>query len=449
MSPAAISYLLRGIPREYPLQDKSHRLYSQELLSEKMRILPILAPYAARLHLIDQLPAAPFPPPQLHCAEAVAAVPQLGVAFIAVGGLVVDEEHLVFVAGNLGLQFGGEGGLGHLPQNLRLRLPAVEPGAAARPELAEVEFIVPPLVPELAQQLTAQGDTKDLRVAASNLKGAVGKPLAGAAAHQIAGGEPHPGGGEVPAPVLVGVAVAGLWLNHILLPVEGQGTLVGRLHPLGVPEHLEGVEGTEEPGGPVAHMVGHLLLDINIPGELPGVAHPLRVGRRSLRGHLHMAGHVGLGAGAVPRPQVQGGVQGDGHLTPGEEAVELALFLPPEAHIHHAVGGALPCRPGRRVVPDHHRLRLSQGRITEKVFDVEGLGRPGHFVAGGEGVPPPVVAPLGQGAFEHTVVPGHIAFVHAASPPVTAADSVRNSETASTVCACCAWAEMSAGRSPC
>lgn len=94
----------------------------------------------------------------------VSAVPQTGAAFLAVRGLVIDEEHLRLGAGDLHLHFGTEGGLDHLPANLRICLLTVKKGAAARPELTEIGLVVPALVVEPAQQFPAQGDAEGFGV---------------------------------------------------------------------------------------------------------------------------------------------------------------------------------------------------------------------------------------------------------------------------------------------
>ena len=141
-----------------------------------------------RVDVVHQIPPAVFLLVQPDGTGAVSAVPQAGMAFLAVRGLVIDEEHLRLGAGDLHLHFGPEGGLDHLPMNFRVHLPAVKESTAARPE-----FIV-----ELAQQFPAQGDAEGLGVAAAHLEYTVGKPLAADIAHQVIGGQPHPGGGEVP-----------------------------------------------------------------------------------------------------------------------------------------------------------------------------------------------------------------------------------------------------------
>ena len=214
-----------------------------------------------RVDVVHQIPPAVFLLVQPDGTGAVSAVPQAGMAFLAVRGLVIDEEHLRLGAGDLHLHFGPEGGLDHLPMNFRVRLPAVKESTAARPELAKIELIVPALVVELAQQFPAQGDAEGLGVSAAHLEHAVGEPLTADIAHQIVGGQPYPGGGEVPAPVLVSVAEAVLGSDDILLPIEAHPAGEGGLHPLGVPEHLKGVEGAEKFRRPIAHVIGHLLAD--------------------------------------------------------------------------------------------------------------------------------------------------------------------------------------------
>lgn len=126
-------------------------------------------------------------------------------------------------------------------------------------------------------------------------------------------------------------------------------------------------------------------------------------------------GHACFGAGAVASGKVERHTVADADLRPGKEAMELPLWLTPEANIDHAIGRAAPGAAPGWIVPDKHGLRLSMGRIAEKVFDVEALRFAGLGVVGREGMPPPVVAFFRQRAFEHVGVACDVAFVHIAS----------------------------------
>lgn len=163
-------------------------------------------------------------------------------------------------------------------------------------------------------------------------------------------------------------------------------------------------------------MIGNQLLYGKIPGHFPRIAHPFRVGLCILPGDGHTACDSGFGAAAVPGPEVQGLIHGDGYLAPGKEAVQLPLFLSPEPHIDHTVGGTLPGLAPPGIVPHNHRLRLRQRRIAQEILDVKGFELPGLLVVGRKGMPPPVIPLLAQRAFEHTVISGYIAFVHGTSP---------------------------------
>lgn len=57
-----------------------------------------------------------------------------------------------------------------------------------------------------------------------------------------------------------------------------------------------------------------------------------------------------------------------------------------------------------RVIPHDHPLRLGQGRVAEKALNIEGLLHPGPGVSAGKRVPPSVVTPSSQRAFEHAIV---------------------------------------------
>ena len=96
--------------------------------------------------------------------------------------------------------------------------------------------------------------------------------------------------------------------------------------------------------------------------------------------------------------------------------MQLPLFLSPEPHIDHTVGGTLPGLAPLGIVPHNHRLRLRQRRIAQEILDVKGFGLPGLLVVGRKGMLPPVIPLLAQRAFEHTAISGYIAFIHGTSP---------------------------------
>lgn len=105
----------------------------------------------ARGDFVEKYPAAMLFFIQLYAARTGAAVPQTGVAFIAVGGFVPNQNHVLFPAGDVHFHFSPESGLHNVPLQVGVRFGAVKKGTAARPEFAEIEFIIPPLVVELAQ----------------------------------------------------------------------------------------------------------------------------------------------------------------------------------------------------------------------------------------------------------------------------------------------------------
>lgn len=125
-------------------------------------------------------------------ALAGAAVPEAGVAFIAVGGFVVDEDHIGFAAGDVDDHFGAEGGLDDVPDDVGVGFATIEVGAAAGPEFAEVEFVVLAFVVELAEEFAIKCDAEGFRCAAANFEDAVAQTSAGGFADEIIGRKPDP-----------------------------------------------------------------------------------------------------------------------------------------------------------------------------------------------------------------------------------------------------------------
>ena len=365
--------------------------------------------------LVDEAPAAVAALVEFDGALAVAAVPEAGVAFIAVGGFVVDEVHVGFAAGDVDDHFSTEGGLNDVPNDVGVGFAAIEVGAAAGPEFAEVEFVVLAFVVELAEEFAIKCDAEGFRCAAANFEDAVVQAFAGGFADEIIGRKPDPWRGEVAAPVFVGVAVAVFRAHNVLFAVQAQPAFESSFHAFGVPEHFKGVEAAKEGRRAVADVVSHLLVDAQVPCHGANVAHPFRVrlGVRFRDGDA--PGHVRFGTGAVASGEVERHTVADADLRPGKEAMELPLWLTPEANVDHAIGRAAPSFTPGWIVPDKHGLRLSMGRIAKKVFDVEALRFAGLGVVGREGMPPPVVAFFRQRAFEHVGIACDVAFVHVAS----------------------------------
>ena len=353
-------------------------------------------------------------------ALAGAAVPETGVAFIAVGGFVVDEEHVGFAAGDVDDHFGTESGLDDVPDDVGIGFAAVEVGTAAGPEFAEVEFVVLAFVVELAEEFAAESDAEGLRIATADFENAVVQALAGGFADEVVGGEPDPWRGEVAAPVFVGVAVTVFGAHDVLFAVQAQPAFEGGFHAFGVPEHFKGVEAAEKGRGAVANIVSHLLVDAQVPFHGAGVAHPfgMRLGVRFRDGNAPT--HVRFGAGAVAGRQVERHAVADVNLRPRKETVELPLGIAPEANVDHAVGRASPGAAPCGIVPNKHGLGLGMDRIAEEVFNIEALCFAGLGVVGGERMPPPVVAFLCQRTFEHVGVACDVTFIHHAASLISA-----------------------------
>lgn len=345
--------------------------------------------------LIDEAPAAVAALVEFNGALAGAAVPETGVTFVAVGGFVVDEDHIGFAAGDVDDHFGTKGSLDDVPDDVGVGFATIEVGAAAGPEFAEVEFVVLAFVVELAEEFAIKCDAEGFRCAAANFEDAVVQAFAGGFADEIIGRKPDPWRGEVAAPVFVGVAVAVFRAHNVLFAVQAQPAFEGGFHAFSVPEHFKGVEAAEEGRRAVADVVSHLLVDAQVPFHGASIAHPfgMRLGVRF--GDGDAPGHACFGAGAVASGKVERHTIADADLRPRKEAMELPLWLTPEANVDHAIGRAAPSFTPGWIVPDKHGLRLSVSRIAEKVFDVEALRFAGLGVVRSEGMPPPIVAFLG------------------------------------------------------
>ena len=367
-------------------------------------ILSILAADVASLNFIDQNVLGPDAAIELDDADAVAAVPEPVVALRAVRRFVVDVEHILLLAGDVGDHLGGKRRLLNVPVDLVLGLPAVELRLAAGPELGEVELVILALVEELTEQLAVQRVEEDLRTSAADLKAAVIEALAGFSAHEVVRGQPYPRAREVAAPVLVRVAVAGLGLDDVLSAVEFDLAFKVALHALGVPEHLEGVDVAEELARAVADVEGDVLLDLQIPFDVAGVAHPFGVRLGFGFGDVDAAARLGLAAEAVRRVDRERRHRRDAHILPREEAVQLRLLVAPGADVDHQIARTLAALLRLGTVPDDHGLILRVRGIAGEKFHVERLFRAGLGVLGGEGMPPPVIAALGKRTLQHPLV---------------------------------------------
>ena len=177
------------------------------------------------------------------------------------------------------------------------------------------------------------------------------------------------------------------------------------LHPLGVPEHLEGLHLPEETAGAVADVEGRDLVDAEIPRHLTVLAHPLRMGGGTL--DLDMAPGGRFRQDAVSGRDGEGNIHADLYLLPAEEAMELRGIFAPGAALDHQVG-RLPVLAGKLA---EDRDGLAEVWIAGEELNEEGLGRSGFGIMGGEGVPPPVVSLAGLAAVELAGVPRNVMLV--------------------------------------
>ena len=230
----------------------------------------------------------------------------------------------------------------------------------------------------------------------------------------MAGGEPHPGRGEVAAPVLILIAVGGVRRGHFeLLAVEGDGAGVLREHAVGVPGHVEQFQRPHGGGGGKAHVPGDFRFDLDVPFHVAGVTHPFGMGRGVFGGNVDGAAHDLLIAVAVSGLHIERRAlfDFDALFLPAEEAVELrrAAFAP-GTDVNHDVGGADLFLLVFRELAEH-RLLFAEAGVHDEVFHKEHFGFAGLLADGGDGVPPPVIALFGKPAVEHELVLSFTVFV--------------------------------------
>ena len=348
---------------------------------------------------------------QLQIAIAVAAVPKRAEPFLAVRGLVVDEQHVFLLA----VEFGDEdallGGLSDVPVDFLVVLVEGELRGREFPELREVELVLFALIVEAAEELSRERDVVDDRTAAADVKGRVLEFLAGDVGGQVARGQPDPRRREVAAPVLVFVAVAGLGLDFVLPAVRLDPALVVALVTVGMPVHVIGFRGEEEGGSAPADVPGDLRVDLEIPLEVAAVAHPLGVGFCVCGVDMDRALHVVLIAVAVVCLDKEGGLLCDLDVLPAEEPVELHFVrMAPHAGLDHEVGRLFAFFLVRRQLAED-RLFAAAFRTAGEVFEEERFFGTGLFIDGGQRMPPPVVALFRELAGQHPSVFGFTVLV--------------------------------------
>ena len=183
----------------------------------------------------------------------------------AIRRLVADKEHVFFLTRDVGHHAVEPCPLLHVPNDLRVRLVALELGATTRPELREIKLEVTSFVPEVREQLTVQDKRTYFRPTTSDVKYAIGHFFAGQFACQVAGREPYPRTREITTPVLIGIAAARLRTNDILASIPLHLAFIGGLHAFGMPEHLEELPTPHRRRSSVTDMESHLLVDLQIP----------------------------------------------------------------------------------------------------------------------------------------------------------------------------------------
>ena len=277
-------------------------------------------------------------------------------------------------------------------------------------KLGKVEIIFLALIIEYAQQPPIQRNEINLRSASANIKDAVMKLLPCLFTGQAVGRQPDPGRGEIPAPVLVGIAVGFFRRDGILPAVKNDRPTVGALHAFRVPIHSEGFGVPQGLAGPIAHVEGDLFVDCQVPGHFACVTHPFRMGSSLVRCDGHAASERCFTGQAIRRLDLIRRIPIQMNVLPGKEAVQLAGIIAPGACLDHEVGWFLSRGLVLREL-SQDGLILRHGRITDKEFNKERLILTGFRILCGKGMPPPVVAVMGQWAVEHECVAGDIVMI--------------------------------------
>ena len=167
--------------------------------------------------------------------------------------------------------------LSDMPHNQFIFLFKRKLGANVQVELGEIEIVLSALIVKHAEQPSIQRNKVYLRPSSTNIKRTVFQLLSGFSACQAVRGQPQPGRGEISAPVFVRIAIGLLRRNRIHSSVKTDRSLIAALHSLRMPVHSEGLDITKWLAGTIANIESDLFINLQIPGELTGIAHPLRM----------------------------------------------------------------------------------------------------------------------------------------------------------------------------
>ena len=305
-----------------------------------------------------------------------------------------------------------------MPDHPVLLLLKGEIGSDHQVKLGEIEIIFLSFIPEDAQQPAVQRNEINLRPAAADIKNAVLQQLPGLFASQAAGGEPDPGRSEIPAPVLIRVSEAFFRRDRIPPAAQGDRAAVSALHAFRMPVHGKGLRVPERLAGPVTHIKSDLFVDHQVPGHLPGVAHPFRMRGGFLRKDPDAALQRCFAGQAVCRFDPVRRVSMERNLLPGKEPVQLTMVLSPGAGLDHQVGRELSGSLVLRQLAED-RLIFRKGRIAGEELNKKRLVLSGFRILRREGMPPPVISAVRQGTVEHESVPGNVVMTeHGLIPPV-------------------------------
>ena len=178
-----------------------------------------------------------------------------------------------------------------------------------------------------------------------------------------------------------------------------------------MPKHLECLEFSEEGARTVSHVVGDLLLHLDVPLDVTVTdTQPFGVRLGLLLGDTDLTAHLGLTAETVARGNLKGRTHEHVDILPGEEPVELHASGKPSASFHHEIGGFLPSLLiGRKL--SELDLIGGNGGITTVVFEEERPLLTGRLVDRSERMPPPVVSLFAEFPGEHTLVAFVVHFI--------------------------------------
>ena len=300
--------------------------------------------------------------------------------------------------------------LAHMPDNQIILFIKGEIRFHQQMQLREIEVILLAFIPEHTQQSAIQWDEVNLRSTSANIEYAVLQQLPGLFASQATGGEPDPGGCEIPAPVLIRVSETFFRCDNILLSIQDDCSAEGALHAFRVPVHGKGLCIPERLAGTIANIEGHLFVYGQVPGHSSGIAHTFRMCSCLFRTDPDVALQLRFAGQAICRFNPVRRIPMDGNILPGKESMKLAVIFSPGTGFDHQVRRELSGSLVLRQLAED-RFILRQGGIAGEELNEKRFVLSGFRILRCEGMPPPVISMVRQRAMKHERIPVNIMMI--------------------------------------